>query len=431
MTTITHVAPDSPAFGRVNPGEHLASINGYPIGDVLDYQFYSYDEVLQLNLRKPSGVWKVVRIQKAPGEDLGLTFSSYLMDQARACVNRCIFCFIDQLPSGLRETLYFKDDDVRLSFLTGNYVSLTNLSEAEIERMITLRVSPINVSIHATDPEVRRMMLGNPNAGRGFDLMKRFAEAGILMNAQIVLCPGVNDGEVLAKTMTDLAALYPALGSVSIVPVGLTKYREGLYPLAPFTKSKALDVISQVETFSAKCLTEHGSRIFFLADELYLQAGIPLPDEEEYEGYPQLENGVGMLRYFKTTLLLAMHSLRNPKSPASFSIATGTSAAPFFQNLLATAGERYGKLNGSIHAIQNDFFGHGVNVAGLITGGDIFAQLRGRDLGERLLIPRTMLRHGENVFLDDMTVDDLTEKLGIPVIPVETDGESLLHAIFV
>jgi len=431
LTTVTHVDQGSPACGRIEPGEQLATINGHPIRDVLDYQYHSYDENLLLNLRKPSGQWKMVRIRKEPGEDLGLTFSTYLMAQKRACVNRCVFCFIDQLPPGLRETLYFKDDDVRLSFLTGNYVSLTNLTEAEIERIIAFRVSPLNISVHATDPAVRAMMFGNPRAGRGLELMRRFADAGLRLNAQIVVCPGLNDGEVLEQTMRDLKALYPQLGSVSVVPVGLTRHRDGLYPLNPVTKPLALEIITQVEAFAAKCRKEHGSRLFFLADELYLRAGVLLPDEEEYEDYPQLENGVGMLRYFKTSLRAAMDDLESPPQPPPFAIATGTAVAPFMQNLLTTIAERYGKIKGSIYAIQNDFFGRSVTVAGLVTGGDILAQLKGKDLGKRLLIPRTMLRHGEDVFLDDMTTEALSAKLGVPVIPVDPEGEAFLHAIFI
>ena len=430
MHEVIRVAPDSPVFGKVKPGEYLASINGNQIRDVLDYEFYSYDANPLLNLKTRDGQWKMMRVKKEEGEDLGLTFKTYLMDKPRSCVNRCIFCFIDQLPSGLRESLYFKDDDVRLSFLTGNYVSLTNLSGAEIERLIALRVSPINVSIHATDPEVRAMMLGNPRGGQGLELMYRFAQEGMMLNAQIVVCPGINDGQVLEQTMEDLKALYPALQSVSVVPVGLTKYRDGLYPLAPFTPEIAFDTISQVEGFAAQCLEELGSRLFFLADELYLQAGIPLPDEDDYEGYPQIENGVGMLRHFKETLLEAIRTRYFTKTPASFSIATGEAAAPFLHNLVTTVAQKYGKLDGQVHAIRNDFFGPDVNVAGLVTGGDILAQLYGQNLGERLFIPRTMLRHGEEVFLDNMTVTRLTKQLGIPVIPVDPDGQALLEAIF-
>jgi len=430
MQTITRVTPDSPVYGKLKPGEALVTINGNEIRDVLDYQFHSYDANLLLSVKTADQQWKMVRVQKEEGADLGLTFSTYLMDKPRACVNRCIFCFIDQLPSGMRESLYFKDDDPRLSFLTGNYVSLTNLSEAEIKRLIRLRVSPINISIHATDPDVRAMMLGNPNGSKGFELMQRFARAGITMNAQIVVCPEVNDGEVLEQSMEDLETLYPMLQSVSIVPVGLTRYRDGLYPLTPFTQEHALDTITQVEKFSAKCLETYGSRIFFLADELYLRAGVPLPDEDYYEDYPQLENGVGMLRNFKTTLLEAIEDLKNPPATAPFAIATGTAAAPFLQNLLGTIAEKYGKIEGSVCAVQNNFFGHSVSVAGLITGGDILEQLKGQDLGQRLFIPRAMLRQGEEIFLDDCTVEKLSAELGIPVIPVNPDGESLLRAIF-
>jgi len=274
------------------------------------------------------------------------------------------------------------------------------------------------------------MMLGNPRGAEGLRLMYRFAQEGLMLNAQIVICPGINDGEILEQTMEDLKALYPALGSVSVVPVGLTKYRDGLYPLSPLTSERALDTIAQVQKFAADCLEELGSRLFFLADEFYLQAAIPLPNEEEYEGYPQIENGVGMLRHFKETLLEAMQTHRYIHTPAPFSIATGTAVAPFLQNLLTAMAQRYGNMSGQVCAIRNDFFGERITVAGLVTGGDILRQLHGRNLGQRLFIPRTMLRHGEDVFLDNLTISDLTQELGIPVIPVNPDGQAMLEAIF-
>jgi len=324
--------------------------------------------------------------------------------------------------------LYFKDDDIRLSFLTGNYISLTNLTDEELERMIRLRVSPINISVHATDPSVRTMMLGNVRAGRCMEIMRRFRDAGIAMNAQIVLCPEVNDGAFLSGSMKDLAGLWPALRSVSIVPVGLTRHRAGLYPLKPVDQALARVTIAQVEEFAAACLAEYGSRIFFCGDELYLKAGLPLPDEDAYEGYPQLENGVGLMRSFETEVLEAIADVE-PRGITPFSIATGTAAAPFLQDLLATMEQKCGTINGRVYAVQNDFFGHNVTVSGLVVGRDILMQLVGQDLGERLLIPRSMLRHGEDVFLDDMTVDDLALGLGIPVIPVDVDGGAFSVAI--
>jgi len=339
-----------------------------------------------------------------------------------------VFCFIDQLPRGLRKTLYFKDDDARLSFLTGNYITLTNLDERQLQRIIDLRISPINVSVHATDPELRAKLLGNPNGARGFELMQRLARGGITMNCQIVCCPGLNDGKALAKSMEDLSGLYPEVNSVSIVPVGLTKYRERLTPLEPFTPDHAAETVRQIEAYGEECLKTHGSRIFFPSDELYLKAGLPLPEDGFYEGYPQLENGVGMLRLLETEFMDALEERGPVPDGKPFSVATGVSAAPFIENLLVTAGEKYGNINGRVYSIVNDFFGHSIDVAGLITGGDLIAQLRDRDLGERLLIPINMLRDGETVFLDDVSVADVERELGLPVVTVEQDGGALLRA---
>ena len=430
MTEITHVAPHSPAFGKITPGEYLVAINGQPIQDVLDFQYHSYDAQLQITTKTPAGPLKLCLIKKNPGADLGLTFASYLMDHSRNCANNCIFCFVDQLPPGMRDSLYFKDDDIRLSFLMGNYITLTNLSQREIQRIIRLKISPIHISIHATDPEIRAKMLGNRAGARCMEIMEQFAAAGITLNGQIVLCPAVNDGVVLASTMADLEALCPKLNSVSVVPVGLTRYREGTYPLSPVTENLARKTIRQVEGFAAYCLKKHGSRIFFCSDELYLKANLPLPQEAAYEGYPQLENGVGLLTLFEAEFLAALENMAYPAPPPSFSIATGTSAAKFLQKLLETAGKKYGKMRGQVYAIENDFFGHSVTVAGLLTGRDLIAQLQTKALGERLLIPKTMFRHGEGLFLDDVTVEDLSRALGVPVIPVEPRGEKLVDTIF-
>jgi len=370
-------------------------------------------------------------VQKEAGADLGLTFQTRLMDTPRACANRCIFCFMDQLPRGMRQSLYFKDDDVRLSLLSGNYVSLTNVTEEELARMIRLRMSPINVSVHATTARVRTMMLGNQGAGRIMEVLGRLKEAGLTINAQLVLCPYINDGEVLAQSMRDLEGLCPQLGSVSIVPVGLTRHRANLYPLRPFTKELAQKTIDQVEGFAKKCHTSHGSRLFFLADEFYLLAERSLPEEEQYEDYPQLENGIGLMRSFRTEFSAALtEKKRLQAAPAPFSVATGHAAESFLQDLLAMIFEKCGALDGWVYPISNDFFGEQITVAGLVTGGDILAQLQGQPLGSKLLIPRTMLRRGEDIFLDDMTVDDLAVQLGVPIYPVEVDGYAFLEAIF-
>ncbi|MGI5935918.1 MAG: DUF512 domain-containing protein [Oscillospiraceae bacterium] len=429
-TVIKSIEPDSPLYNKVHPGDRLLAINGNRIADVLDYKYYSYDSKLTLEIEDAGGKTVRVRVRKEEGQDLGLEFETYLMDRARSCANKCLFCFIDQLPKGMRESLYFKDDDARLSFLTGNYITLTNLSERELDRIIALRISPINISVHATDPELRVRLLGNPRAAWGYEIMKRLAEGGITINCQIVCCPGLNDGQALSRTMEDLAVLYPQVASVSVVPVGLTKHREGLPLLRPFGRETAAETIRQVNGFGRICLEKYGSRIFYCADELYLKAGMPIPGDEYYEGWPQLENGVGMLRLLETEFLGEL-KLADPGygSGRPFSIATGVAAAPFIHKLLMTAAEKCYKLQGKVYAVVNDFFGHSIDVAGLVTGGDLIAQLRGADLGERLLIPQNMLRHGEGVFLDDVTLEDVERELGIPVCPVAQDGAQLLRAM--
>lgn len=425
---IISMNPDSPARNKVRAGDELVAINGREIIDVLDYKYFSYDKHLVLTLRTPEGKFRMVSVRKPAGADLGLDFESYLMDQARACRNRCLFCFVDQLPSGMRKSLYFKDDDARLSFLTGNYITLTNLSERELQRIIDLRISPINVSVHATEPALRAKLLGNPDGGAGYARMQRLAAGGIEMDCQIVCCPDINDGAALARSMRELAALYPQVNSVSIVPVGLTKHRENLPQLTPFDRDSALRTLEQVEAYSEICLEKYGSRIFFCADELYLKAGLDLPDDDWYEGYPQLENGVGLLRALETEFVRALKRSSFCGSDR-FSIATGCAAAPFIHNLLTLYHEKCDRILGSIFPIVNDFLGHSIDVAGLITGGDLIAQLRGKDLGARLLIPVNMLRHGEGVFLDDVTVEDVSAALGVPVRVVRQDGEDLFDAM--
>ena len=297
---IRSIDSTSPLHGKVQAGDVIVSINDNEILDVLDYKFFAYDRKLRVRLRRPDGTEYSIRVRKPEGGDLGLDFDSYLMDAPRACANHCVFCFIDQLPKGMRRTMYFKDDDARLSFLMGNYITLTNLSPREIERIIALHISPINVSVHTTNPELRVQMLRNPRAGESIDVMHRFAEAGIEMNCQIVCCPGLNDGEELLRSMRDLSDMYPAVHSVSVVPVGLTKFRDKLYELTPFTKEHAAETLDLVESFSAQCLEKFGSRIFFCGDELYIKAELALPENEFYEDYTQLENGVGMLRLLET-----------------------------------------------------------------------------------------------------------------------------------
>ena len=425
---IKSIDRDSPLRHHAKVGDALLAINGKRVVDVLDYKFYAYDTRLKVELRRPDGTEYAVTVRKPEGGDLGLDFESYLMDSPRSCANNCVFCFIDQLPPGMRKTMYFKDDDARLSFLLGNYITLTNLSRREIQRIIDLHVSPVNVSVHTMDPALRCRMLKNPRAGESIEIMRRFAENGIVMNCQIVCCPGWNDGEALQYTMEQLAALYPGVHSVSIVPVGLTRFREGLEKLEPFTPEHAAETIDQITAFGDECVKKFGTRIFWCGDELYLEAGRELPPDEFYEEHTQLENGVGMLRLLETEFRSAL-KLSDAPDGVPFSIATGVAAAPFFEGLLALARDRYPQLDGRVYAIENDFFGHSITVAGLITGQDLIRQLKGRELGRRLFISQNMLRREEMDFLDDVTLEDAVKALGLPIYPTEADGFAVWDAI--
>jgi putative radical SAM enzyme (TIGR03279 family) len=432
MTVIKAVDLRSPAHrAGVRVGETLVEINGHPIVDVLDYKFYSYDARLELKLARPDGAVHTLRLRKAEGEDLGLEFETYLMDRARSCANHCIFCFVDQMPPGMRKSLYFKDDDARLSFLMGNYLTLTNLSPREVQRIIDLRISPINVSVHTTDPKLRGEMLKNPRAGEAIAIMERFARNHITMNCQIVSCPGINDGPQLDKTLEDLAGMYPSVNSISVVPVGVTRYRQGLYPLEPYTQAQAAALVDQVEAFAQRHWEEKGTRLVWCSDEFYLLAGRELPQEDYFEEFTQLDNGVGMLRLLMSEFSRAL-DLAQPEeleAIAPFSIATGVSAAPFLRKIIDMLREKCGKIEGEVYPIRNFFFGETITVAGLVTGGDLMEQMKGRKLGQRLLIPTNMLRAGERVFLDDVTLDDVEQALGVPVIAVAQDGYELLDAL--
>lgn len=431
MTAIRSVDPGSPARrAGIRPGETLTHVNGHPVADVLDYKYYTYDPRLELTLRAADGRCRTVRVRKAEGEDLGLNFETYLMDKARSCANSCIFCFVDQMPPGMRDTLYFKDDDARLSFLMGNYITLTNLSPRELQRIVDLRISPINVSVHTTNPELRARMLKNRRAGECIEHMRRFAQAGISINCQVVACPGINDGPELDRTLRELAQLYPGVRSISVVPLGLTKYRQGLCPLEPYTPEGAAATLRQVEEFGAACVEKLGTRLAWCSDEFYLKAGVPLPDEDFYEDFGQLENGVGMLRLLRLEFHGALSGVETDETPPPFAVATGASAAPHIAALLEEAKARCPGVKGVVYPIANRFFGENINVAGLVTGGDLIEQLRGRDLGERLLIPANMLRHQENVFLDDVSVEQAERALGVSITTVEQDGGALVDAIF-
>ena len=432
-TLITSVDAGSPAErAGIRVGETLLKLNGHEIVDVLDYRFFCYDPVVRVELRKADGTLRRLRVRKEEGEDLGLNFESYLMDEPRPCSNHCVFCFVDQMPPNMRDTLYFKDDDARLSFLMGNYITLTNLSEREAQRIIDLRISPINVSVQATEPQLRRTLLGNKDADKSIDYMRAFGQAGIEMNGQIVVCPGWNDGAHLRRTIEDLMEI--GFHSCSVVPVGLTKYRKGLAQLRAVDEPTAREIISIVDEYGEVCKKRFGTRMFFCADEFYLKANLPLPPEEYYEEFQQLENGVGMLRSTMNEFMDALDDVAQEGTPG-FTIATGVAAAPFIERLVEEAKRRVPSLEGEVVAIVNDFFGPLITVSGLVTGQDLIRQLKKREeqghpLMERIIIPANMLRHGGDVFLDDVTIPAVEQALHRPVVCSETDGYSLAEAIF-
>ena len=426
---ITAVAPGS--IGEeleLEPGDMLLSIDGEPVEDIFDYEYKTDSEAFVMTVRKPDGEEWELEIESG-GEDLGLTFENGLMSEYRSCRNKCIFCFIDQMPPGMRETLYFKDDDSRLSFLQGNYVTLTNMSDHDIDRIIRFHLAPINISIHTMNPELRCRMLNNRFAGDALKKLDRLYEAGTEMNGQIVLCRGINDGEELEETLKRLAAYAPCMKSVSIVPVGLSKYREGLYPLEPFTKEDAGQVIDQIERWQKICYQACGLHVFHASDEWYLLAGRKLPEEERYDGYLQLENGVGMLRLLYEEMTDALEKTQDDGRKEELSLATGLLAAPYLETLMEMVREKFPGRMIHLYPIRNDFFGEQITVAGLITGQDLMAQLKGKPLGSRLLLPEVMFKNGEEVFLDDITRTQVETALQIPVHIVKSSGYDLLEAI--
>ena len=435
MVTVYEIVPGSYAEkAGIKAGDILHTVNGHEIRDVLDYRFYMTDERLEMSLSR-EGVFFQVKIHKETYTDIGLEFETYLMDKKQSCRNRCIFCFIDQLPKGMRKTLYFKDDDSRLSFLMGNYITLTNLSDEDVDRIIKMHMSPVNISVHTTNPELRVSMMRNSRAGEVLGYLRRMADAGITLNCQIVLCRGINDGAELDRTMRELAAMYPAVGSVSVVPAGLTKFRDKLYPLSPYTEDEAREIVRQVTAFGEKCMEEHGSRIFFCGDELYLKAGIPLPDGEFYEDFAQIENGVGMLASmrdeFDSAERFAWENGENAReTKRTVSVATGLAAYSFLKELAERVMNSVKGLKINVYPIKNEFFGENITVAGLLTGCDVAAQLAGRELGEQLLLPRVMLRSDGDLFLDGMTPEELSERLGgIQIAFTENDGGELFDRL--
>ena len=417
---------------EIIPGDALLEINGDKIEDVFDYQYYTQDEYIEILVRKPSGEEWLLEIDKGYDEDLGITFENGLMDDYRSCHNKCIFCFIDQMPKGMRDTLYFKDDDSRLSFLQGNYVTLTNMSDEDVDRIIRYNLSPINVSFQTTNPELRCRMLNNRFAGQALEKAWKLAQAGIIMNGQIVLCKGVNDGAELDRSIRDLSAYLPNLESVSVVPVGLSKYRDGLYPLEPFTKEDAQDVLRIIHGWQNKIYPEYGTHFVHASDEWYILAEEELPQEEQYDGYLQLENGVGMLRLLLDEFAEAMEEDRiNGRQVRAkhITLATGRLAYRFIKQMAMQMEERYEGLQIDVIAIRNDFFGEMITVSGLLTGQDIMAQLKDRDLGEKLLLPQNVLKSGEPVFLDDYTLDDIEKALQVRIDIVKSSGRDFIEAI--
>lgn len=442
MVRICGVEPGSAAERLgIRAGDVLVSVNGHEIGDVLDYRFRLAERKVRIAVLR-GGKKKIFRLRKEEDDvDVGLDFETPLMDDKHTCRNKCVFCFIDQNPAGMRESCYFKDDDSRLSFLHGNYITMTNLSEHEIDRIIEMHISPVRVSVHTTNPELRCRMMNNRFAGQTLAYLRRFADAGIRICAQIVLCRGINDGAELDRTMRDLAAYFPALDSVSIVPAGLTKHREGLYPLSLFTPEECRDVVRQVGLFGDECLQKTGSRLFWCSDEFYVRGGLALPDEDFYGDFSQIEDGVGMLTSFEAEVRRALEDAEELSPlPAgrTVSVATGDAAYDMICRAARAAEARADELSPAgtpalrvnVLKIRNDFFGESVTVSGLLTGGDIAAQAAGADLGQLLLIPRNSLRADGDLFLDDTTPAWLSERLGVPVLPSASDGAEFVRLLF-
>lgn len=438
--TICKVQPCSIAEElELEPGDVLLSVNGHEIEDVFDYKYFTNEEYITVLVRKGTGEEWELEIEKEYEDDLGIEFENGLMDEYKSCRNKCIFCFIDQMPKGMRDTLYFKDDDSRLSFLQGNYVTLTNMGERDLERIVAYRLGPINISVQATDPALRCKILNNRFAGEALKKMDVLHKAGIPMNGQIVLCKGVNDGEQLKKSITDLMGYMPVMESVSIVPVGLSKYREGLYPLEPFTKEDAKEVLGLVHQFQKTCFETCGLHFVHASDEWYLLAGQELPGEEIYDGYPQLENGVGLLRLLREEFAAALgEAVAESSGPGGFgglaraekiTIATGVLAAPTLQELADAFQREFPQKEIQVISITNQFFGEQITVSGLLTGQDLAGQLKNRDLGSRLLLPCSLLRSGEEVFLDDITLSQLKNALQVEIDIVKSSGQDLVSCL--
>lgn len=426
---IDAVQEGSPAYkAKIMAGETLVSIDGNEIIDVLDYRFYQNNKRLSLLLVDFNGKQKKVKIKKDEYEELGLLFSSYLMDSKRSCRNKCIFCFIDQLPKGLRESLYFKDDDSRLSFLFGNYITLTNITEHEIERIIRMHISPINISVHTTNPELRVKMMNNKNAGDALGILNRFNEAGIKMNSQLVLCPDINDKEELRRSLDDLTSLEN-MECIAAVPVGITKYREGLTDIRSFEKADAITTLEIIDEYAHKCMEKYGERRVYASDEFYLIADKEIPESKFYGDFLQLENGVGLWSLLLSEAQDAISDIEPFSEQRHISIATGVAAAPLIRKIVSLCQEKLLGLKCDVYAIKNNFFGEKITVAGLVTATDIYEQLNGKTLGSKLLIPSCMLRNEGDMFLDSVTVEELSDRLGVDIEPVDNDGYALVDTI--
>ena len=411
----------------------LVAINGNEIRDVLDYRFYLAEKRVSLELVNEEGKY-TVKIKKGEYDDIGLEFETPLMDEKQSCRNGCIFCFIDQNPKGMRSPIYFKDDDSRLSFIHGNYITLTNMYDKDIERIIKMKISPVNVSIHTTNPELRVQMMKNKRSGEVLRYLDDFKNAGLSMCGQIVLCKGVNDGEELLRSLRDLSAYYPEMGSVSIVPAGLTKHRDGLYPLSDFTPEEAGAIIDMIDSVAEEQLLKHGSRQFFAADEFYLKSGRPLPPTEYYEEYAQIENGVGMLRSFSDEFGMAIEDvesmLASVNNERTVTVATGVAAYDMIFGFAQKINEICPLMHVNVVKIINKFFGESITVSGLLTGKDIYEQLQGVELGDELIIPESALRAEDEDFLCGMTLKELQDKLGVKVTPVGNDGYAFAETVF-
>lgn len=424
---IQAVTPGSAAEeAGISGGDELLLINGERIGDIFDYQYECQDTEIELLIRHTDGSEESMLLLKGEDEDPGLVFEDGIMDDYRRCRNKCIFCFIDQMPEGMRDTLYFKDDDSRLSFLQGNYVTLTNMSDDDIDRVIRYNLAPINISFQTTNPKLRNMMMGNRFAGDALKKADRLFKAGIRMNGQIVLCKGINDREELDRSVSDLSGYIPCLESVSVVPVGLSRYREGLYPLEPFDRADAVYVIEQIENWQKRFYDKYGTHFIHASDEWYINAGLPIPEAERYDDFLQLENGVGMVRLLIDEFDEAVSRLKGSKKTGCFSVVTGRLVYPVITELAHRMKKLCPHIDARIYEIRNDFFGERITVTGLLTGRDILAQLKGKELGERLYLPQNILRANTETMLDDMTVPELSEALGVQISVLPSDGASFV-----